>query len=404
MKGTHNLVFVHEKFIHYGGAEIVFEELVQAFYSKNKLLVYTLFWDKNFKFLRYPDIIEKIEIKEILQSPISKWIVKQAYFVKNPFIRGIFQFVMLPLMPVWFASVKFPPTTKVVFVDSLGLETCVLPPAGAVMVAYVHTPLHVIWNLTSTFFANKNKLKQLLRKILNKVYFAPLRRVNKQAFKRVHVLIANSKEVAARIQRLMGLSAQVINPPVNLAQVKKYACLPKKDYYVFLNRLEPYKQIMELIRIFPQDKKLVVMGKGSLLEPAKKLAQKLKKQIKFLGYVSEDVKYKTLAQAKALIYPNLEDFGIVMVEALAVGTYVIGNTQGGAAEIVKHKKTGFLIESIEDLKNGIHWIEQQLKDLNVKAECKKLQSEALRFDSKAFRSKIRKVVRDAVAKAKVVGR
>ena len=51
---------------------------------------------------------------------------------------------------------------------------------------------------------------------------------------------------------------------------------------------------------------------------------------------------KYLAQAKALIFPGIEDFGIVMVEALASGTPVIAYNAGGAKDIVKNEKIGIL--------------------------------------------------------------
>lgn len=404
MKNPYKLVLVHEKFISYGGAELVFEELVQTFATKEKLLTYTLYFDEKFKFNTYKNTLEKLEIKEILKSPIPRFIVRKAYTVKNSFIRGIFQLIMLPLMPIWFASVKFPRDTKVVLVDSLGFETCVLPPPGAVMIAYVHTPLRVIWNLTSTFFATKNKLKQFIRGVLNKFYFAPLRKINKRAFRRIHVIIANSKEVAGRISRFMGRKAKVVNPPVDVNAIAKYTSMPKKDFYVFINRLEPYKLVLETIRYFPTDKKLIIMGKGSLLEAARRLVQKLNKNIEVLGFVSDEKKFRMLAQAKALIYPNLEDFGIGMVEALAVGTYVIGNKRGGAAEIVEHKKTGFLIESISDLDKAINWVEEQFIALDKEKIRQKLTKAASKFDKTNFRAKIKQIVDNAVKKVENLGR
>ena len=66
-------------------------------------------------------------------------------------------------------------------------------------------------------------------------------------------------------------------------------------------------------------KKLVVIGNG-------KMRYELEKRvggngnIKFLGRVSDEVLKATYANAKALLFPGIEDFGIVPVEAQAAGT------------------------------------------------------------------------------------
>jgi glycosyltransferase involved in cell wall biosynthesis len=75
----------------------------------------------------------------------------------------------------------------------------------------------------------------------------------------------------------------------------------------------------------------------------------------FLGEVDADGKRELLASAAALLNPISwrEPFGMVMLEALACGTPVVGCPQGAAPEIVEHDLTGFLGDSDAELINGL---------------------------------------------------
>jgi glycosyltransferase involved in cell wall biosynthesis len=75
----------------------------------------------------------------------------------------------------------------------------------------------------------------------------------------------------------------------------------------------------------------------------------------FLGEVDAEGKRELLASAAALLNPISwrEPFGMVMVEALACGTPVVGCPQGAAPEIVEHGVTGFLGDSDAELINGL---------------------------------------------------
>jgi glycosyltransferase involved in cell wall biosynthesis len=75
----------------------------------------------------------------------------------------------------------------------------------------------------------------------------------------------------------------------------------------------------------------------------------------YLGEVDADGKRELLASAAALLNPISwrEPFGMVMLEALACGTPVVGCPQGAAPEIVEHGVTGFLGDSDAELINGL---------------------------------------------------
>lgn len=78
----------------------------------------------------------------------------------------------------------------------------------------------------------------------------------------------------------------------------------------------------------------------------KKIEPFLNKQIEYLGGISQDKLSALYSNAMALLMPIRwqEPFGLVMIEAMASGTPVIASKNGSVPEILKHKKTGFLVD------------------------------------------------------------
>lgn len=127
-----------------------------------------------------------------------------------------------------------------------------------------------------------------------------------------------------------------------------------KDYFVWAARIDKYKGIENAIEIAKKGKvKLVLAGR---LDPSqeeyfkKKIKPHLGEQIKFIGEYSKEEKSNFFGQAKALLYPIEwhEPFGLNMVEAMACGTPVIAFNKGSVPEVVKDKKTGFVVNNIKE--------------------------------------------------------
>lgn len=83
-------------------------------------------------------------------------------------------------------------------------------------------------------------------------------------------------------------------------------------------------------------------------------------QIRFLGQASFEQKVKLLQGARALLFPTLYDevFGLVIIEALACGTPTIGFANGAVPEIIKHGKTGFVVDSVKQMTAAIQKIDK----------------------------------------------
>ncbi len=83
----------------------------------------------------------------------------------------------------------------------------------------------------------------------------------------------------------------------------------------------------------------------------KKIAPLLDDEIEYIGFLgTRQAKQEFLGNAAALIVPSVfdEPFGMVIIEALACGTPVIGLESGAIPELVRHGKTGFVVKKYKD--------------------------------------------------------
>ncbi len=83
-------------------------------------------------------------------------------------------------------------------------------------------------------------------------------------------------------------------------------------------------------------------------------------QIKYVGPVDDVEKNELLGRARAFLMPILweEPFGIVMAEAMACGTPVLGFRRGSVPEVVTHGETGFVVDTTEELVEAVGLCDQ----------------------------------------------
>jgi len=79
------------------------------------------------------------------------------------------------------------------------------------------------------------------------------------------------------------------------------------------------------------------------------------KQIIYIGEVNDAQKKLWYRHARATLFPIQwgEPFGLVMIESMACGTPVVALRQGSVPEIVVHGKTGFVVDSIEEMVEAV---------------------------------------------------
>ncbi len=142
----------------------------------------------------------------------------------------------------------------------------------------------------------------------------------------------------------------------NGIQVEKFTYQEKKDdYLAFLGRMSPEKGPVQAIQVAKKTgRKLIMAAKVDAVD-IKFFNTEVRphidgKQIVFLGEVDHAGKNKLLARASGLLalIQWEEPFGLFMAEANACGTPVIAMARGAAPEVIAHKKTGYLVHTIEE--------------------------------------------------------
>jgi len=78
-------------------------------------------------------------------------------------------------------------------------------------------------------------------------------------------------------------------------------------------------------------------------------------RVRYIGPVDDEQKDALLGRARALLMPIAfdEPFGIVMAEAMACGTPVIGLARGAVPEVIDHERTGFVCKSVDEMVKAV---------------------------------------------------
>lgn len=330
---------VHDWLYSISGAE----KVVEAIYNLYPSYVYTLV--KNQKYCSSSIIPnEKIICSFIQKLPFGK--------TKYPFY--------LPLFPLAIENLDVS-DADVVISSSSCVAKGVLTNSDQLHICYCHTPARFAWDMYFEYL-KLNKVEKGLLSFPSKYLLHQIRNWDLLHSSRVDHYIANSYYVAKRIERLYRRSSEVIYPPVDTDFYSSLSTKKDEGFYLAASRCVPYKRLDLIIDAFKKlkDRKLVVVGGGPLL---KKLRAKAPRNVEFTGYIEKHLLRKYLNEAKAFVFAGKEDFGILPVEAQAVGLPVIAFGKGGVKETVIENKTGvfFNTQSAESLISAIIKFENQSK-------------------------------------------
>jgi glycosyltransferase involved in cell wall biosynthesis len=173
----------------------------------------------------------------------------------------------------------------------------------------------------------------------------------------------------------------------NAVPVDRYQFVPTQPEHaplVFLGRIEQKKGTHLAIDLACQTGRRLVIA-GNVPESAKEYFENDVapwidgRTISYVGEVNDEQKNELLGRAAALIMPLLwdEPFGIVMAEAFACGTPVIGLSRGAVPEVVEQGLTGFVCESLTQMADAV----EQLGTIS-RARCRRSAEE--RFSESAL--------------------
>jgi glycosyltransferase involved in cell wall biosynthesis len=151
--------------------------------------------------------------------------------------------------------------------------------------------------------------------------------------------MANSRNVAERIRRWWGLSAEIVAPPVDTRFYQPDA-VDREDFLLLAGRLVPYKRPeVAMAAARRLGVRLLVVGEGRSRPSLEALVGP---GIELLGPVDNPTLRDLYRRCAAVVFPGEEDFGIVPVEAQACGTPVIAVGTGGVLDTVVDGQTGVL--------------------------------------------------------------
>lgn len=212
-------------------------------------------------------------------------------------------------------------------------------PPGVPHVCYCHTPMRYAWDPD---FLKAEDLGPVARAVVRPLT-AMLRRADLRGSKQPTAIAANSSFIAERVARYWGRDASVVHPPVEVERFLGRARHVDADApYLAFGRLVPYKRpdlAVEACRRL--GRRLVVAGDGRFAERVRDAAGG-DPRIELRGRVTDAEATELFATSRALLFPGVEDFGIVPVEAQAAGLPVVAYDEGGARDSVLDGRTGVL--------------------------------------------------------------
>lgn len=333
----------------------------------------------------YPDApIYTSYISDEWREKLKDADIRTGFLQKYPKLRKF-----LPLARQWWFS-HLNMSEFDIIISSSGAEAKGIKKSreNQIHINYCHAPTHYYWSRYESYlkdpgFGGLNWLARLGLKVL----VGPLRKWDYKAAQGPDIIIANSTHIKNEIKKYYGRDAIVIHPPVDIDRFLVKS-VQNRHGYVITGRQVPYKRIDLAIRACNElEKDLTVIGNGP---EHKKLMSIAGKTIKFLAKVSDNELPSFFHKSSAFIFPGLDDFGIVPVEAMAAGCPVIAYRGGGATDTIKENVSGVFFDSqtADSLKNAILDFE------NRHFSQERISAQAQEFNKQIFISKFSELIKN----------
>jgi len=294
------------------------------------------------------------------------------------------------LMPLAFESFNFDEYDVVISVTSEAAKGIITKPK-TLHLCYCLTPTRYLWSGYEEYFNSPLGL-------IAEPWLKDLKKWDLIASERPDEILAISETVSDRIEKYYQRKSEVIYPPVNTRKFTIPACRQagfnlqfsniKEKYFLVVSRLVKYKKVDLAIEAFNAlGWKLKIVGIGRGMSRLKKMA---KKNIEFLGQLTDKELLSYYQNCQAVIFCQEEDFGIVPLEAQACGKPVIAFEKGGAKETVIEGKTGLFFE--KQTRSSLVEALKRFKPGNFKSkDCRK---QVEKFSQEKFIKKFKKKVEE----------
>lgn len=397
------VALVHDFLVCQGGAEKVLQTLSGMF---PEAPIYTLLHDK-----------------EAMRGMFEGKDIRPSFLQKFPkFLKKRYRF-LLPFFPVAVESFDLR-DFDIVISSSGAWSKGIVTRLNTKHFAYIHSPMRYAWDYNEQYLQEMGGGHGKFS-IFKRMALSYLRVWDREAADRPDFLMANSQYTQSRISKYYRRESVVVYPAVadtslsragtttpsaglqshqedmqgkkNDAQDRaenKEALFGfvSKEYFLVVSRLTPNKKADLAVEAFNKlGLPLIVVGVGNQKDHLTSIA---KKNIKIVGWQSDEEIAHLYAHARAFIFPAEDDFGMTMVEAMSHGTPVIAYAQGGAREIVKEGVTGefFRAQTPEVLADGVRRFLENEQSYDMKT----IQESSGRFSREVFKQSILAVLKDVV--------
>lgn len=347
-----NVALVHDYLNQRGGAERVFAHIADGWPAAP---IYTALYDDR-----------------LTGDLFAADRVRCSYLAGIPFANRYFR-ALAPFYPRAFESFDLRGFDTIVS-STTSWAKGIRVPGGAVHICYINT-------VSRFAFARDEYVPRLAQPFVD-----GLVAWDREAATRPTRFVANSRNVANRIQKFYGRDSDVLHCPVDLDRFSLGA--GTGDYFIVASRLLPYKRIDLAIRAASlAGVKLVVAGTGPAESALRQVARGTTTTM--LGFVPDARLNELIGNARAAVVPGEEDFGLVPLEAAAAGRPTIAYRAGGALETIVEGETGAFFDepAPEALATAMRGF-----DPSHFADAKHLRAHAERFSPAQFIAKLKGIV------------
>ena len=272
------------------------------------------------------DLFTLLHIPGKVSPRIESMRIQTSFLQNLPGIKKYYRYY-LPLMPWAIRSFNLR-GYDLVLSSSHCVAKGIRITGGGTHICYCFTPMRYVWDQFDSYFFGRGRWVQsffmrFLRPFLKSWDVRSNRGVNR--------FVAISRYIQKKIENCYRRESTVITPPVN-TRFYSPTNERREDFFLIVGALSPYKRVDLAVEAFNKlGYPLRIIGTGPDMSYLRTLAFP---NVQFLGWLSDEQIRSHYAQCRALIFPGEEDFGIVPLEAQAMGCPVIALGKGGALETV----------------------------------------------------------------------
>jgi glycosyltransferase involved in cell wall biosynthesis len=272
------------------------------------------------------DIFTLLHHKGSVSPTIERHRITTSFLQRLPEVHRYYRY-LLPLYPTAIERFDLSGYDLVLSLSHAVAKGAIPPPYGE-HACYCFSPMRYVWDLYGDYFGRTAKPIEFMIS----AWASYLRTWDVAATTRVDRIAAISRHVERRVARYYRREATVVYPPVEDRYFEEAPASGRGEYFLVVSSLVPYKRIDVAIEAFRRSgEPLWIVGSGP---EERRLRAMAPPNVRFLGWQPSEGLPDLYRNARALVFPGIEDFGIAPVECQAMGRPVVGLRAGGLCETV----------------------------------------------------------------------